>query len=424
MDLFIARQPIFTRQQTVYAYELLFRSGPANVFPAIDHTHASARVIADSLFNLGLQTLTGGKRAFINLTRDLLVGDYAVLLPKDQAVIEVLESVSPDADVVEACRRLKAAGYLIALDDFVQTPQMAPLLGMADIIKVDVLATPPATRRALVREHAPRGVRFLAEKVETLETFREAADAGYTYFQGYFFAKPAMMQARAVPEFRLTYLALLQEVVKSEMDLRRVAAIIGRDVTLSYKLLRLINSAFFGMRRTIASIPDALSLLGEREVKRWASLLGLACLGANKPSELVVEAALRARFCEGLAAGAGLALYAEGLFLVGLFSLIDAILDRPLEILLQELPIPPMVTATLLGEASPLKTVYDSVLSYVAGDWPSLSTHLGGLPLAEEEIPRRYREAVAWAHQFLPGEAAATPAAEAPRPGVLSVLHA
>ncbi|MCX5734763.1 MAG: HDOD domain-containing protein [candidate division NC10 bacterium] len=401
MDLFIARQPIFTVKQAVYAYELLFRSGPANVFPDVDHNHASARVIADSLFNLGLQTLTGGKLAFINMTRDLLLGDYAVLLPRDETVIEVLETVTPDAKVVEACRRLKAAGYLIALDDFVGKAEMAPLVALADIIKVDFLATRKDERRALVKRYAPRGVRLLAEKVETQEGFREAADLGYTYFQGYFFAKPAVMQATAAPEFRLTYLTLLQETVKPDLDLRRIAAVIGRDVTLSYKLLRFINSAFFGLRRSIASIPEALSLLGEREVKRWASLLGLACLGANKPAELVVEAALRARFCEGMAAAAGLAHYTEELFLLGLFSLIDAILDRPLESLLQELPIPSMVKATLLGEASPLKDVYDCVLAYVAGDWESLSTQMDKLQLDEEEVPRRYREAVAWAQQAL-----------------------
>ena len=401
MDLFIARQPIFTAKQAVYAYELLFRSGPANVFPDVDHNHASARVIADSLFNLGLQTLTGGKLAFINMTRDLLLGDYAVLLPRDEIVIEVLETVTPDAKVVEACRRLKATGYMIALDDFVGKAEMAPLIALADIIKVDFLATRKAERLALVKRYAPRGVRLLAEKVETQEAFREAADLGYTYFQGYFFAKPAVMQATAAPEFRLTYLTLLQETVKPDLDFRRIAAVIGRDVTLSYKLLRFINSAFFGLRRSIASIPEALALLGEREVKRWASLLGLACLGANKPAELVVEAALRARFCEGMAPAAGLVHYTEELFLLGLFSLIDAILDRPLENLLQELPIPSMVKATLLGEASPLKDVYDCVLAYVAGDWASLSIQMDRLQLDEEEVPRRYREAVAWAQQAL-----------------------
>lgn len=408
MDLFIARQPIFTSKQEVYAYELLFRSGAANVFPEIEPNHASARVIADSLFNLGAQELTGGKRAFINMTRDLLVGDYGTLLPKDGTVIEVLETVTPDGKVVAACRRLKEAGYLIALDDFTDKAAMAPLAEMADIIKVDVLATSKTERQALVKRHAPRGVRLLAEKVETPEAFREAVDFGYSYFQGYFFAKPAVLRAKSAPEFRLTYLTLLQEVVKRDVDLRRVAAIIGRDVTLSYKLLRYINSAFFGLRRTIASIPEALGLLGERELKRWASLISLASLGSNKPAELVVEAALRARFCEGLAEDTGLGQHSEELFLLGMFSLLDAILDRPLEVLLEELPIPPAVKAALLGAPGPLRDVYDCVLTYMRGDWENLSARMDTLGLGEEEVPRRYREAVAWAQKSLSVEPATT----------------
>ncbi len=404
MDLFIARQPIFTTQQTVYAYELLFRSGAANVFPDVDANHASARVIADSLFTLGLQTLTGGRRAFVNMTRDLLVGDYGLLLPKDETAIEVLEGVAPDAKVIEACGRLKEAGHLIVLDDFTETPETAPLVALADMIKVDFLATRKEQRRALVKRYAPRGIRLLAEKVETQEAFQEAVNLGYTYFQGYFFAKPAVLQAKSVPEFRLTYLTLLQEVVKQDMDFRKVAGIIVRDVTLSYKLLRYINSAFFGLRRAISSISEAVGLLGERELRCWASLLSLASLGANKPAELVVEAALRARFCECLATDTGLEHSREELFLLGMFSLLDAILDRPLDVLLQELPIPSAVKTALLGEASPLRDVLDCVLTYVKGDWDHLSERMDKLGLGEEEVPARYREAVAWVQKVLPAD--------------------
>jgi c-di-GMP-related signal transduction protein len=407
MDLFIARQPIFTAQKRLYGYELLFRSGTANAFPEIDANHASARVMVDSLCNLGLDTLTGGKRAFVNLTRDLLVGEYATLLPKETAVIEVLETVVPDEKLVAACRRLKEAGYMLALDDFAERPALAPLVELADILKVDVLATPATERRALVARHAPRGRRLLAEKVETPEAFDEAAKLGYTYFQGYFFARPAVLQTTGAPEFRLTYLTLLQEVLKPEVDVRKVAGIIGRDVTLSYKLLRFINSAFFGLRRTISSIPEALNLLGERELKRWAGLLSLASLASDKPAELVVEAAMRARFCEGLAADTGLGQRNEELFLLGLFSLLDAILDRPLEALLKELPIPPSVKAALAGEAGPLRDVYECVLTYVSADWEHLSAKMDVLHLGDEEVPRRYHEAIAWARTALSADASA-----------------
>jgi EAL and modified HD-GYP domain-containing signal transduction protein len=413
MELFIARQPIFDNLQKVYAYELLFRSGLENAFPDVDPNLASARVIADSLFNLGLKEITGEKKAFINLTRDLLVRDYAFLLPKDRTVIELLETIKPEGEVIAACRRLKKAGYTIALDDFTDSGEMAPLVALADLIKVDFLATKGGERGAVVARHAPRGVTLLAEKVETQEEFQKAAGLGYRYFQGYFFARPSMLRATSAPEFRLTYLNLFQEITSGDIDTQRVASIIGRDVTLSYKLLLYINSSFFGFRREVSSIAEAIRLLGERELKRWASLIVLASLAASRPAELVVEAALRAKFCETLAVAAGLTRESEDLFFLGLFSLIDAILDRPLDAILEELPLPARVKSTLLGAPGPLRDVYDCVLAYVAGDWPTLSPLIGKLRLQEEDVPRFYREALQWSHQALGGASEQAPPAKA-----------
>ena len=405
MDLFIARQPIFTTQLTVYAYELLFRSSPANYFPDVDHTQASARVIADTLFNIGLETLTGGKLAFINMTRDVLVSDAGTLLPNDQAVLEILETVTPDDEVIAACRRLKDAGYQIALDDFVDAEEYAPLVKLADIIKVDVLATAPAQRQAMVARYAPRGIRLLAEKIETQEMFHEAVNQGYTYFQGYFFAKPAMMKARSAPEFRLTYLRLLQEASRPDVDVRRMAAIISQDVTLSYRLLRRINSAYYGVRNTVSSIPEAVRMLGVDDLRRWASLLFLATLSVNKPPELVVESALRARLCESLAADTRLADHREDLFIVGMFSLLDAMLDRPLSELVGELPLSSEVKAALLGESNRLRDVLDCVVAYISGDWTNLPGLVAPLGLSEETLPTRYKEALIWVQKTLPAGA-------------------
>jgi c-di-GMP-related signal transduction protein len=405
MDLFIARQPIFTVQLAVYAYELLFRSSPANYFPDVNHTHASARVIADSLFNVGFETLTGGKLVFINLTRDLLVSDAWALLPNNDAVLEILETVTPDDDVIAACRRVKAAGYQIALDDFVDAEGYAPLVTLADIIKVDVLATTPARRLAMVARYAPRGIRLVAEKVETQEMFHEAVEQGYTYFQGYFFARPAMLQARSAPEFQLTYLRLLQEAARPDPDLQRIAAVISQDVTLSYRLLRRINSAYYGVRGNVTSILEAVRLLGVNDLRRWGSLLFLATLGVNKPPELLVESALRAHFCESLAADTGLAEHQDDLFILGMFSLLDALLDRPFSALVGELPLASDVKAALLGESNPLRGVLECVVSYISGDWTNLPGRVAMLGCAEGTFPTRYREALTWVQQTLPAGA-------------------
>jgi EAL and modified HD-GYP domain-containing signal transduction protein len=313
--------------------------------------------------------------------------------------------VTPDDQVIAACQRLKDAGYQIALDDFVDADEYAPLVSLADIIKVDVLATTPAGRRAMVDRYAPKGIRLLAEKVETPEMFREAVDEGYAYFQGYFFARPSMLRARSAPEFRLTYLRLLQEASRPDVDLRRMAAIISQDVTLSYRLLRRINSAYYGIRGTVSSILEAVRLLGVEDIRRWASLLFLATLSLNKPHELVVESALRARFCESLAGDVGLAAQRDDLFILGMFSLLDAMLDRPLSELVSELPLTPSVKAALLGEPNAIRRVFDCAVAYLSGDWANMAAGVAALGLGEETLPLRYRDALMWVEKALPSGA-------------------
>jgi len=404
MDTFIARQPIFDRRQKLYAYELLFRSSLDNVFNHPDPDQASAKVMVDSLLLLSWKNLIGEKRAFINVTRRVLVNEYAALLPKATTVIEILETVRPDPEVIAACRKLKETGYLIALDDFSPGPLTTPLAALADIIKVDFLAMERPEQRAMVQRFAPAGARLLAEKVESHAVFRDAMEMGYTYFQGYFFAKPAILQAKAIPEFNLSYFRMLQEILRPEVDFRRLEAIIRQEVTLSYKLLRYVNSAFFGLRGPVHSILDALLLVGEREIKKWVALISLASMGRDKPEELVLEAAIRARFCEALAPVAGLAHRAADLFLMGLFSLIDAILDRPLPAILHEIPLADDVKSALLEKEGSLGDVYEYALAYMRGDWQKVSEQAARLAIDEAETPRLYHTALEWAERsFSPG---------------------
>lgn len=399
MDTFIARQPIFDRQERLYAYELLFRSGLDNIFTHPDPDQASAKVMADSLLLLGLKAIIGGKRAFINVTRHVLVNEYAALFPKATTVVEILETVEEDPEVILACRSLKKAGYLIALDDFSPQRPATALTALADIIKVDFLTMGLPEQRAMVRRFAPAGIRLLAEKVETYAVFREAMEMEYTYFQGYFFAKPAILRAKGIPEFKLNYLRMLGEILRPEVDFKRLEAIIRQDVTLSYKLLRYINSAFFGLRSTVHSILDALLLVGEREIKKWVALISMASMSKDKPEELVVEAAVRARFCETLAPLAGLAHRAADLFLIGLFSLIDAILDQPLPVALQEIPLADDVRSALLEKEGSLGGLYECALAYMGGDWQKLSGQAARLGIDEAKTPQLYRAALEWAER-------------------------
>ena len=399
MDTFIARQPIFDSRQRVFGYELLFRSSLENVFKHSNPDQATSKVISDAFFLFNISTLTEGKRAFINLTRETLLQEYIFLIPKESVVVEILENIEPDAEVIEVCKRMKRAGYLLAMDDFVYKEQNKPLLELADFVKIDFMSTSESERKALVKELAPLGIRLLAEKVETQKDFSEALEMGYSYFQGYFFCKPLVIKGKDIPGSKLHYFQVLQEIHQRQMDFRRLEQIIKQDVSLSYKLLRYINSAYFGLRNRINSIKQALLLLGQAEIKKWLSLITLAGMGTDKPGELVVHTITRAKFCESLAPHAGLLRRADDLFLVGMLSLMDAFLDRPLSDLLIEVPINDEIKGAILEKENRLGEVYDYVLSYEKGDWPRLNEQQVKLGIHENYPPQLYLNALKWGQE-------------------------
>lgn len=393
----MARQPILDRRQNLYGYELLFRSGPENFFSHSDVDEACSRVISDSLYVFGLEKLTGGKRAFINISRRILVDGLATILPRQSAVVEILESVEPDEEVVAACRALKRAGYMIALDDFVMRPGSEQLVGLADVIKIDFVATGKPQRQALARNLVARGIKVLAEKVETREDFNEALEAGFTYFQGYFFCRPEIVSQRAIPAIKQNYLRFLQEVNRPEIDSRRLEPIIRQDVALTVKLLRYLNSVSFGLKSEITSIQQALVILGEQAMRRWASLIALTCIGHDKPAELVIISLIRGRFCElvGPLMKSGRA--GDDFFLMGMLSAIDALVDHPLADLLVEMPISLEIKGALLGSQTPLGRLFAMVRAYERGEWESVSRLCAELGIDETRIPGIYSQSVEWA---------------------------
>lgn len=397
MDIFVARQPILDRKQNVFGYELLFRSGPENFFSHSDVDEASSRVISDSLHVFGLDKLTAGKRAFINISRRVLVDGLVTVLPKQSAVVEILETVDADEEVIAACRSLKRAGYLIALDDFEMRTGSEPLIALADVIKIDFVATPPAQRQALARNLSSHNVRLLAEKVETREEFTEAMQAGFAYFQGYFFCRPEVVSQREIPAIKRNYLLFLQEVNRPDIDSRRLEPIIRQDVALTVKLLRYLNSVFFGLKTQITSVQQALVILGEQAIRRWASLIALTCIGHDKPAELVVISLIRGRFCELLGPLMRPSRPAEDLFLMGMLSAIDALVDHPLSELLVEMPVSLEIKAALLGSATPLGKLYALVRDYEKGEWESVAGLCAELGIDEAQVPEIYSQSVEWA---------------------------
>ncbi len=397
VEHFIARQPIFDLKEKVYAYELLFRSGLHNYFDCDDIDHASTSVIANSFLLFGIDEMTSGRRAFLNCTRKVLVDDLATSLPKHHAVIEILETIEPDDEVVAACRRLKELGYTLALDDFVYHQKYEPLLELADIVKVDFLVSGPGERQRVSTMLRRRGIKMLAEKVETREDYEQAVSMGYELFQGYFFSKPVILSRRDIPANKMQYLRVLKEIHCPEIDFPKIAKIVQGEVSLSFKLLKLINSAAFGLRHKVTNIIQALSLLGEREIRTWVSLLSVSAMASDKPAELVVNSLIRARFCEMAAGLIKETPQSSELFLMGLFSQLDAILDRPLDELLEEIQVSKEMRQALVDNTGPRYQLLALCVALERGYWEQLGRLSIELDLEEKALSEIYLNAVKWA---------------------------
>ncbi|MCX5682231.1 MAG: HDOD domain-containing protein [Planctomycetota bacterium] len=397
--VFVARHPIFDKHKTVRAYELLFHSGTENR-PA-DADASTLDLIASSLLVIGLDELTGQKRGFINFTRNLLLQGTPDLLPSDLVTIEIAQNIPPDDEVLAACRKFKAAGYTIALDGFSLSGLDSPLLELADTVKVDFLATAPGDRARIAERLEQRNILALAKKVETIEDFDAGIATGYTYFQGYFFSKPVIHAGNRIMSSRLSQFRLLNEVYRPDVSYDELEGIIKQDVALTYHLLKYINSVWFALRYKVTGIKHALVVLGGSEIRRWAALMSLRGTSSDKPSELFLRSLTRARMCESLAPYAVMGAGASDLFLLGMFSVIDALLDMPMAEILPKLPLTAQVTQALLGQPGRFRAALDAVIAYENGDWGAFAAHATNLDMDTQIMPALFSESLRWANQAI-----------------------
>jgi EAL and modified HD-GYP domain-containing signal transduction protein len=399
MDLFLARQPIFDLHMHVCAYEMLYRSSWLNEFDGTEDSAATAKVIGNLVASAEGEALLAGKTAYINFPRALLLNETGFLLSPQRTVIEILETVEPDEEVIQACSGLRARGYRLALDDFVPTSESHPLIPLADILKVDFRATDKAQQQATAMRFRGQ-LRLLAEKVETREEYRRAATIGYEYFQGYFFARPVVSSTRQIPGFKLNYLRILQELHHTELDFNRLTQLLKRETALSYQLLRFVNSALFTHRVPIESIHQALMFIGEDAAKKWLAVVALIDLTCDQPTELMVNALVRARFAELLARHVGLLRKSEDCFLMGLFSRLDAMLSRPLEELLHGLNLDAEISRALLDRPLPgdrLSVLWKLVEAHENADWQHVVELASNLRITPATLAAGYQEAAQWA---------------------------
>ncbi len=392
----VARQGILDARGHVIAYELLYRGGPNETSSTADGDFAGARLLADAVLDLRLETITDGRTAFINLTRSLLLSGAATLLRPDVAVFELREDISVDTDVIEACRSLSASGFRLALDDFVPGSSAEALLAFAAFVKVDVVNVPKADVLLLAKRLVALGLPLVAKKVETREVFDWTRDAGCSLFQGHYFCRPQGQSGGAVVT-HTSHLRLLSALNQPRLMMDELEELVKQDTVLSLRVLQCINSAAFAIRREVRSIREALVLLGMGPIRKWASVWCLAKLSVGRTSELATMAMLRARACELLAEDLD-DVDAHEMFLVGLCSLLDAMLDRPMHEALGELPLSEPARNALLGEPNALRSVLNAVMVYETGSWEEALT--SEFVTDELILPRSYSSALLWAREL------------------------
>jgi EAL and modified HD-GYP domain-containing signal transduction protein len=396
MQIYVARQPILDKKRAVFAYELLFRDSMENYMPKIDGDQATSSVLSSSFLNLGLDTLSGGRNVFINFTRKLLVDLVPLMFPARDTVVEILETIEPDDEVMAACKALKKKGYLLALDDYVFDPAMKRFFDVVDFIKVDFMATPIDEIRRKIGG-LPKKIRLMAEKIETWDDYRTARDMGFTLFQGYFFCKPEIVSGREIPAGSITLLEIMKEVNNPNIDFDKVTRRISMDVSISYKLLRYINSAFFKRVQDIKTIKSALVYLGHQELRRFVSVIIMANLSAGRTPELAIASCVRGRFCECLGDLAGQPGTHQDLFTLGLFSLIDAILDQPMGKIMDSLPLSESIKDALVHQRGAMAGLLRLSVLFEMGDWDGVETQAGILGFDMAVLPALYQESVTWA---------------------------
>jgi EAL and modified HD-GYP domain-containing signal transduction protein len=399
-QVYVARQPILFSNGHVFGYELLYRGAAGDTSCVAAGDVAGARVLTDAFLNLGLEYLTDGRVAFVNLTRELLLAGAGELLPKSAVVLEMREDIEVDAEVIEACRRLQAKGYILALDDFEPGSQAEALVPFAEFVKVDVLLTTSKQRLDAARRFLPLGVTLLAEKVETEADVVEAKQAGYRLFQGYFFCRPSTIAGPSVHAERLGYMRMLAALNRPDAGIFELEEIIKADVSLSYRVLRSINSAAFAVRQEIRSIRQALVMLGTERIRQWASIWALAGVHTGGSPETMNLAVIRARCCEQIVSATDGADAGAEHFLLGLCSMLDVMLAKPMAEIVRDLPLGDPIREALTGTPNRSRALLDAVAAYERGYWQGAAEASVRAGIDFDAIRPSYENALRWSHEL------------------------
>ncbi|MBC2460307.1 EAL and HDOD domain-containing protein [Clostridium beijerinckii] len=398
MDIFVARQPIFNRKNEVVAYELLFRNGQNNFYNNANGDEATLKVIANTFYTFDFKDITDNKKAFINFTEELIKKEIATILPKEYVVIEILENIEPNDEIVDACKRLKKRGFILALDDFVFHTKYIKLIEIADIIKIDFKITTGGERKKVFElKKINNKIKFLAEKVENKEEYDEALKLGYSYFQGYYFSKPIVLSRKNIPTNKDTAIKILKLINKDDFDFNKLEELIIKDLGLSYKIIKLINSSAYCLKNEVRSIKYAIALLGRKEIIKWLYVVLLNDLKENNTDELIKVSLQRAKLCELICNMSEYKNKVYSAYMVGLFSVMDAILNCSIEVILKELYIDDEIKEGLIEKDNFLNKILKLAINYEKGQWENVEFYTKEIGVNDNKLAEAYIDAIKWA---------------------------
>jgi len=401
--IFVARQPIFKPTMELWGYELLFRNGMVGAAHIDDPDLATSQVIADGI-SLGTAGVAPGSKFLVNFPKKMLVDKAALAIPKENCIVEILETVEATDDVIAALKDIKGQGYTLALDDFVGQDGFEEILKLADIVKVEVLGMPPGKLIPLTQRLKKQGVSLLAEKIEDQAMFDMCKSLGYSYFQGYFFSKPEVVEGRKVPMGQLAKLQLLHKLSSADYDVKDVAQTIRADTSLSYRLLTYLNSASFSLTQKVSSIAQAVTILGHQPLKHWLMVVIVSDMNPSpRATELAFKSVQRGRFLDLTARqlGASSPYPADTMFLLGLFSLLDALLNQPMDKVIAKMPLEEELKQALTGEEGPARDWLDMATAVEEGDWQNVAGILNKYGLKTEDTATNYAKAIIWTSEIL-----------------------
>jgi len=396
MDVYIARQPIFDSHMNIFGYELLYRRNNENYFIEMDDDQATSELIINSFLIFGLDDLTDGKKALINFSKDMINSEIPYLLPKENVIFEILEREETTQATVEACEKLRALGYRLALDDFVIDDSFLPLVEKVDIIKVEYPSVSYEDQKAFINKYRRKSkMKFLAEKIETREDYQRAVEIGYDYFQGYFFSKPAIVNTKEIASLSTSLISILNELKYSEPNYSVITGIIQSDLGLTYKLLKLANSAFMGAKHRINSINQALSYIGIKEINQWVSLMMVKQIQNVENAEMIKLSFIRGKFMELIVTELNYKNYSE-YFFAGVFSFIDVLMNQPMETVLKGLPFSNDVKQALMGEQNEIGQILNFVIDFESAKWNKAANTYPLSTITSTRLMELYMESLKW----------------------------